>query len=174
MSYTIYFYACSSKEIASLVKSDAFLVERTLDRVKESTQATKDDIVELQRILKSGLRGEWPTSDNSDAFLAFHWMLETIAEPIPVEQLFEFRKWQYWESTGLIRSLIDQEPPFSVPKSSVCPPTVYFLPNSRMESVVNERFDTQEHDSQVLREELNSIIESVLTDGLDLIAVVLN
>ena len=101
--------------------------------------------------------------------------METLAEPILVEELIEFRHWQYWRSTGLSQYFELTKPPFPVPTSPDSLPSVYYLPNSAMTSMLTDsNEEPRSQDAQVLREELQAIVESVRSDQLDLIAVALN
>ena len=175
MKYSIYFYAADGSGLAETLANDASIVERTLAKFRTAGDIPEEDVIAVKHLLVDGLNGNWPQSKFLDAFIAFHWLMETLGEPILVEELIEFRRWQYWTLTGLSHFFEMTKPPFPVPTSPDSLPSVYFLPNSVMQIVLaDSNEEPRPHDAQLLREELQEIVASVHTDQLDLIAVALN
>jgi len=175
MKYSIYFYACNAATIARSLTDDPTVIERSLNKFRKAGDVPTEDVKIVEQLLADGLRGNWPCNQNLDAFLAFHWLMETVAEPILVEELIEFRHWQYWCLTGLSEVFEKYPPPFSVPTSPENLPAVYYLPNAAMEQIVSDtEYQSSSSDAQFLREEIQSIIDSVCSDGLDMILVALN
>ena len=176
MRYMIYFYGVNPSDYQSAVK-ERDIVSRVLARAKKKQCLTEQNLREIQSLVEAGIAGDWPHSEAPDGFVAFHWLMETIAEPILVERLLDFRRWSYWESTGLWDYFLAEPAPFPVPKSSKRVPNVGYLSVAGMKQLLRsesardiENFD----DSRPVHIEMLEIIESLVQDALPMMAIALD
>lgn len=178
MKYTLNFYAIDLDEYRVRV-ADPKTHSRVLKEAKASDQFDEDELVLLSNILQSGLNGNWPELDTFDAFVAFDWLLETIAEPLRIKAFIEFNRWHYWTDTGLAETFTTTELPIIVPKFLTTEnlglaPHVGYLPHSLMQAVI----DSPEPEGiprtegiRASRLDLIEVIESLYEEELDLIFV---
>ncbi len=176
MRYMIYFYGVNPSDYQSAVKEHD-IVSRVLARAKQKQGLTDQNLCEIRRLVEAGVAGNWPDSTAPDGFVAFHWLMETVAEPIVVERLLDFRKWSYWESTGLWEYFLAEPAPFPVPKSPNRVPNVGYLSVSSMRQLLETagpRNLDNDNDSRAVRIEVNEIIESLVQDELAMFAIALD
>jgi hypothetical protein len=174
MSYSIHWYACNAEELRHRIASDHSLIDLAIEKARTIVELSPSESLDIRTRLQSGLQGDWRGENEIDGFIAFHWLLESVAEPILVAGLIDFRHWTYWESIRLDRYFNESRPPFSVPNSREFPPAVLYLPCHSMPmllSVEAEKESVSHQSSSIVRSELLEIIESLNGDGLDLIGV---
>ena len=174
MTYSIHWYACNPIDLGRQFANDPTLIDVTIRKVQSTIDLSQTDLVRFRAQLHYGLQGNWRGENHIDGFVAFQWLLESVAEPILVAGLVDFRHWSYWESIRLDRYFNESRPPFSVPNSRECPPAVLYLPCHSMPkllSVEAEKESVSHQSSSIVRSELLEIIESLNGDGLDLIGV---
>lgn len=179
MKYTIKFYALEALEFVHACQA-----METHDRVLETARSvealSKEDLRYLSDILRSGLDGRWPRLDTNDAFVAFDWLLEQIAEPLQITAFREFNRWCYWRMTGLTDIWVESDQiPFSVPvynpgAAAGISPFVIYLPNEKMPAVLSSpepEAIPREEGIYASRLELLEAIESLSEEGLDMLGI---
>ena len=173
MAYCVYFYGLDARQYVELVTAEG-LVERVRRNAMQLPALTEEDLSTIEKLVSDGIGEGWPQSSANDAFVAYHWLMETIAEPIIVESLFGFRSWSYWSGAGLWPSFLRERPPFPAPCGLGDVPNVGFLSVDNMIGILagDESEDmVVAPASRVVRSEVLEILESLVEDRIDLIAV---
>ncbi len=169
MTYSIYFYGVEADYLAGSLLHPSGLVEAVLDKLNMHSDLNQQESKLFRKSLECGLRGEW-SSDNYFPIVAFQWLLETIAESIEIPNLLNFKRWNYWESTGL-DNWFNFQPPIAVPIYESGLPRVGFLPCSAMNRLISSCPSTNGPSSLALQTLVIDMIESIKEDNLDLIMV---
>lgn len=158
--------------------------ETTCPAVVKKAAESKNSSLEskqLAELLSRGLNNGWEDQP-IEKYIAFYWLLETYAERIPFGELAEFRRWDYWEMTGIPQHFSTKELPFKVPKSAIGKtrktPQISHLDTNSAKELLKSTFAIPESEIQrevmLLRDELLAVIESVYDDGLTLLAVAIS
>lgn len=173
MPYCVYFYGLDARQYLELVTAEG-LVDRVRQNAQQLPALTEEDLSTIENLVREGISGAWPQSSANDAFVAYHWLMETVAEPIIVESLLGFRSWSYSSGAGLWESFLRERPPFPAPCGLGDVPNVGFLSVNDMIGILagNVSDDTAVAPaSRVVRSEVLEIMESLVEDRIDLIAV---
>ena len=177
MIYMIYFYGVNPTTYRSAIK-ELDIVSRVLSLAKKENRGLSDGSLQsIARLLEAGINDHWPYSNSPDGFVAFHWLLETIAEPIVIERLLNFKSWSYWESTGLWDYFLSASPPYPVPSSPGRVPKVGYLSLEgmmRMLEAESHKTFSERDDCRAVRSEVLEVVESLLQDELPMLAIALN
>lgn len=91
-----------------------------------------------------------------------------------IERLLDFRTWSFWESTGLWAHFLSEPAPFPVSQSPESVPNVGYLSLGTMKQLLIE--DTTnapgaDGESQSIRAELLEVIESLVEDEMEMVAI---
>ena len=116
MEYTLHFYALNPKATLDSL-DDPSLPSRLLSQVAASGRLDEQELVLLEETLLAGLRGEWPVLETNEAFVALDWLLDFVAERLPLDDFVAFKPWSLWQSTGLADEFKKVPAPFPIPTS---------------------------------------------------------
>ncbi len=173
MQYTITFFAASADELACRMRETSHEI---LERVRDYLENACDNPKHIPSLLSAAdaiCIGKLPVEASQDYFDAFFSIMNTEAEVIAIP-LFQFNNSAYIEDIGIWPWTQQCPPPFPVPKSTEeLAPQIGFLSCAFMREVVLpgiELLPACQLGGTHARIEFGEVVESVVEDGLDLIA----
>lgn len=176
MSWTFRLFACNVDDLAITCRNSPALADDVIRHVESATDADSKDLKILREILCSGLSGNWPDDQTTDAFSALCWLLEVTAENVTPPELAEFRSSGMMQETGLLRHFNQTDDTLPLPTSAVHAGYAGILKNTDMQAVIEAESDVDFSDSYVRRFHTFFLdtIEAIADEGNDLIFVMLS
>jgi hypothetical protein len=175
MSYTILFYAMDAEAFGRrLSDSPAELLDAIDQRLRERSidEPVRASVLEATRAI---CRREIPELCGAPYFDALCWLAEVTSERIQICPFQEFNRLSYLEATAIWPLLARFAPPWPVPRGEDDVPQVGFLPAGEIAPFALAEFSrlppTDDRDLANARDEFRDVLETLVPDGLDLLAV---
>jgi hypothetical protein len=165
-----------AKRVAELLRDGS---EGLLGNLERSLREDEDfDEVEIQSTLAQAAAicaGELPEDCDVEYFDALLTLAEKVAEPVHIGSFLEFRYWADFEEIGIWPWMLRRKPPFPVPVCAEPGPQVGFLSVEDIAQIALPGFGRlpriESADGNYAREEFKEVLESLVEDKLDLLAV---
>ena len=177
MRHSVYFFALNSVSVADQFAEPATLLERMEERIRKANQFSDTEIADSIRLARQICEGRRPSDCEPGYFNALCWLLEMASEKVDIPGFVLFRGLSYLDSIGIWPWFQAESPPFPVPVCSAPPPEVGFLTCSRIASTVlpgiEQLPECSDQEEDAARTHFQEVVETILEDGLDLLAVML-
>jgi len=178
MGYSIHFFAMDAKALAGRFLAEGnVLVELAEKRIREEGVFDEHDIQSTLTKATEICQGKLPPECDAEYFDALCWLAEATSEKVHICSLNDFRRLSYLDAIGIWPWLERFEPPFAVPRGEEDIPKVGFLPAAEIESFALPEFArlpaTSDRDVVNARDEFRDVLETLVPDGLDLLAVLM-
>jgi hypothetical protein len=178
MGYTITFYALESQAFArQLLGSTEDVLQKIDERLRQQSpenDAARETLLEAARAI---CNNNLPPECGWEHFHALAWLAEVTSERVPICPFQDFRHLSYLDDIGIWPWLERFKPPFAVPKVQEDVPQVGFLPADEIESFALPEFDrlpfTDDRDVANARDEFRDVLETLVADRLDLLALLM-
>lgn len=176
MGYTITFYAMDSQAFAQrLRESPDGLLEKIEQKLREQSPEDEAAWKTLLDAVRAVCDGKLPDPCGWEHFYALGWLAEVTAERVPICPFRDFNHLSYLDDIGIWPWLERFTPPFPVPHCVEDVPKVGFLPADQIESFALPEFErlptTNDRDVINARDEFRDVLETLVPDGLDLLAI---
>lgn len=176
MTHTCTFYAIDAQAFArQLLHSAGEVLAKVESRIREQGYSNP---VWIKRILDAVdvlCRGELPSDCGFEYFLGLCWVAGAAWEPVTICSFQDFRRLSYLEEIGVWPWLQRRAPPFPVPRCREEAPQVGFLAVEDIETFALAEFShlpkSVERDVLNARDEFRDVLDSLVVDHLDLLAV---
>jgi hypothetical protein len=155
-------------ERESLLESTAEIMRQQGDFSDEDMQSTLSKVAEI-------CQGKLPATCDVEYFNALCWLGEAVGEKVEICPFQDFRRLSYLDAVGIWPWFRRFPPPFSLPNSEENVSQAGFLPWTELESFALPEFsqlpDTDDSDVLNARDEFRYVLETLIPDKLDLLAV---
>jgi hypothetical protein len=179
MSYSVYFFAMDANRLAGQFTAERrSLLDRTEHRIREENQFAEEDIQSTMVNAASICEGRLPEDCDPEYFYALCWLAEVASEKVNIGSFLGLRHLSFLEETSIWPWMSRHPAPFPVPHNDESCPAVGFFPMADMEAFLalpeSVRLPPSE-DRDVLnaRDEFCDVLETLIRDRLDLLAVLL-
>lgn len=172
MQYTVLFFAVKGEELSGRMTESIGEVLDQTRRCVEKSCTEPDAIGPIMEAAEAICRGNMPDESSQPYFDAFLAILNVLGERIELGS-FEFNTCLYLEDVGVWPWTQQENPPFPLPRSKEPLPHFGYMSRDFMHRVVLPGIDQLppcEMGGHTARNEFAEIVESVVDDGLDLIA----
>lgn len=178
MHYSIQFFGLDAKTIGTQFASTPTLFAQQVEqRLRDENQFSEEDIQDVMTKVTAICGGQLPKKCDAEYMDAFCWLMEDVAEKITIGSFVGFRHLQFLDDTGIWPWLLRSPPPFAVPVCENPPPQVGFISADEMErlamSGTSQLPPADCEEVNYARQEFLEVLESLSSDKLDLLAVLL-
>lgn len=178
MGYTVTFYATSGQNIVrQMQNSPSELLARVESRMHDQRDMNPADVPIVLDTAGRICRGDLPPDCGLEFFSALCWLAEVTSERVTICPFQDFRHLSYLDEIGIWPWLLRHHPPFPIPRCSEPPPEVGFLSLNNIEQFVLSEFDklpkSDDRDIVNARDEFRDVLETLIPDKLDLLAILL-
>lgn len=178
MSYSVYFFGLDAKEIAAqFVAAPRPIISRVEELIRGKRHFSEEDVQSTVSKAAAICENRLPESCDVEYFHALCWLAEAVGEKISISSLLGFRHIQFLEDTGIWLWLMRSRPSFSVPVCNHHPPQVGFINAEDMERFaipgISRLAPADRVETNYGRQEFQEVLESLASDKLDLLAVLL-
>ncbi len=178
MGYTVTFYAMNGTAVAEdMRRAQPELVARIEKLIHQQSDASNNEVRVVMDAFVQLCRGDVPPDCGIEFFSAFCWLAEVTAERVTICPFQDFRHLSYLDEIGIWPWLLRHPPPFPVPRCSDETPQIGFLSLQDIEHFALQEFSrlppTQDRDVLNARDEFRDVLETLIPDQLDLLAVLL-
>jgi hypothetical protein len=197
VGYTVHLFAHNSDLFTERIGKDREgLIRETRARLIKERKLDTSDIKHGLELIDRIFQDNLPAICDEDYFWALCWVADTVLERIPLEDFIHIKGFSFIEKVGLWPMLAQWTPPFVVPKSLSIPPAVGFAPHVDIARAVipalvamdnavpvprysitgrpiPERFWNDANGPYVkqARRQFREVLESLVEDGMDLLAI---
>jgi hypothetical protein len=178
MGYTISFYAMDSQAVARrLRESSEDLLKKIEEQLRRQAPECESERQNLLNAARGICRGEIPENCGVEYFLALTWLAGETSERVPICRFQEFRRLSYLDAVGIWPWFARFQPPFALPRGEDDGPQAGFLPWAEIDSFAFPEFfrlpATEDRDVLNARDEFRYVLETLVPDKLDLLAVLM-
>jgi hypothetical protein len=179
MGYAITFYALNGRDFARRLRESTTLLQEVEARIHEAAQGEYDEQGLHLALTTANIicRNEIPADCGLEYFYSLCWLAEVAAERVAIYPYQGFRHLSYLEEIGVWTWFQQARPPFAVPICNEPPPEVGFLAADDIEHRALPAFDAlppnECRDVNNARDELKDVLETLVSDRLDLLAVLI-
>jgi hypothetical protein len=177
MGCSVYFYAMNANQVAEQFRGQPDVL---VNRMKQLLRDGGSDEEEIEECVEQAIAicgGELPDDCEMEYFFTFRWLIEGVSEEIEIGSFREFRSWFNFEEIAIWPWMTRTKPPFPVPVSDEPGAEVGFLSVEDIEQFALPAFKdlppTDSPDVAYSREEFKEVLETLVQDKLDLVAVVM-
>lgn len=168
MRYSVYFFLADPTRIKALL-ADPTAPDQVVTHLKSKRRlAGQEDcerVAETIRLLQDDALG---SSAETYRFESLLWALDLVGEPIELATLVNFNRYSYFSDAAMVPLLRSYTPPIAVPRAS-CPPEVLYLPHASFAQTMDSiRESCALDECRAAEEELADVLESALSESLDL------
>ncbi|MES2792230.1 MAG: hypothetical protein V4719_21615 [Planctomycetota bacterium] len=178
MSYSVHFFGIDAQQLTDKFgASHQPLVELVAQRIRQARRFSKKDVLSTVSKVAAICEARLPADCDAEYFHALCWLAEVVGEKIAIPSFVAFRHIHFLNDTGVWQWLSRSEAPFSLPRCEDPPPTVGYINTDDMEQwavpglIQLPAADIPE--SRYARQEFLEVLESLVEDKLDLLAVLL-
>jgi hypothetical protein len=176
MGYSVHFFALHAADFGQqMVAAPQQIAERVAQRLRDQQCFTDREVQSTADKAALICQGELPRRCNSKFFDALAWIGEELGERIDVSSYQGFRRMSFLEEVGIWPWLLESRPSFAVPRCPEPPPQVGFLTAADMAKILDSGFaqldPSVSKEALYAREEFKDILESLVEDQLDLLAI---
>jgi hypothetical protein len=175
MGYAVMFYAMDGNGFARQLRDSC---EELLEKVRQQSKACGDPgyVIDVaRRICRDEIPDRLPRSFGLDYFYALCWLAEVASERVQICSFQGFRSLAYLDEIGIWPWLLRRPPPFPVPRSGDEAPSVGYLPVNDIQRFALPEFArlplSRDQDVVNARDEFRDVLETLIPDHLDLLAV---
>jgi hypothetical protein len=184
MGHAITFFALNSQDFAHQMRnSEQELLDRIVQLVRRRSEGKPPDEhleSELPILLDAARRlcqNSVPHDCRHEYFYALCWLADVATERVVIGPFQKFSKFSYITEIGIWPWLLRTHPPFAVPVCREPPPQVGFLSSQDMQSwtlaSLNDLPPNNDREVNKARQDFRDVLESLLADQLDLLAVLI-
>ena len=173
MSATVRFFAMNTDAVKSRLADKASVVDLVMKRLE--TESSEDE-VETRQTLTELVEGSCPEECSEKHFCLFGAILNALAEEIEIPVFVCVRGLSIVDEIGIWPWFQSSQVPFSVPTTSAPPPEVGLMTLAEIKTVFESGFDSLppcSFDSEQARVEFKDVLETLIEDQLDLMAILL-
>ena len=175
MGYSLQFFALDAESIANQIRTEPeALLDRMARQVREKDAFDEEELQTALARAAAICEGRLPDDCDPDYFRALCWLMEVVSEEVRIGSFVDFH-WWFIEEAGIWPWLLRSRPPFPVPVCSDPSQQVGFLSVEDIERFALPAFDqlppTDTSEVSYARQEFREVLESLVEDKLDLLAV---
>lgn len=176
MAYTIHFFAMKADVIGERFRREPEAVaDEVVAKIADDGQPTEQDLVNSRQFAQTVCTGNFSPEDAADEINTLCWMCELAGEKIDIPNFNFFRSVSFLEDIGIWPLFEEEKPPFPVPECTDGIPAVGYLSFASIkrhtESEFGELPECQDSQSEDARDDLLGIMETLVEDKLDLLAI---
>ena len=153
------------------------LLQAAAEIMRQQGDFTEEGVRDIVGKVATICRGKLPAICDDEYFDALCWLAEAVGDKVEICPFQDFRRLSYLDNVGVWPWFQRFPPPFSLPRGADDTPQAGFLPWSELKSFAIPEFSrlpaTDDSDVLNARDELRFVLETLVPDRLDLLAVLL-
>lgn len=168
MRYSVYFFLVDPNQIKMLF-AEPTAPEQVVTHLKSKRPgANQEDCQRVTETIRLLQTDSLDASAETYRFESLLWAIDMVGEPIELSTLVNFNRYNYFSDSAIVPLLRVHTPPIAVPRADA-PPEVLYLPHEAFAQTMHAiREHCGQDECRAAEQELADVLESALSESLDL------